>query len=58
MKKIHLPAQNIKPVNKGYNEKNPGQPQGAFPPDSDKQPAKRETTKSTAADKKNKEDQN
>ena len=27
----------IEPVQKGYNEKNPTQPQGAFKPDSDKE---------------------
>jgi hypothetical protein len=40
---------------KGYNEKNPGQPQGAFPPASDDQKPKA-PIKSNTADKKGKED--
>ena len=39
---------------KGYNEKNPGQPQGAFPPASDEQQPK-DPVKSNKADKKAKE---
>lgn len=40
---------------KGYNEKNPGQPQGAFPPDA-AQDRPGNHIKSTKADKKAKED--
>lgn len=42
---------------KGYNEKNPGQPEGAFPPASHSHPPKKQDTKSNAADKKAKEDE-
>ncbi len=44
-------------VKKGYNEMNPGQPEGAFPPSSATQPTNKKATKSNAADKKAKEDQ-
>ena len=54
MKKQH-PAPKDNGTKKGYNEKNPGQPQGAFPPASDDQPPK-EPVKSNKADKKAKED--
>jgi len=40
---------------KGYNEKNPGQSQGAFPPASHDQ-SRKGSNKSNAADKKQKED--
>jgi hypothetical protein len=42
---------------KGYNEKNPGQPQGAFPPASGTLTPGKKDNKSNAADKKKKEDQ-
>ncbi len=57
MKKIHLPAQNISEPKKGYNEKNPGQPDGSFPPDSAEHTPAKNKIKSAAADKKAKEDQ-
>ena len=41
---------------KGYNEKNPGQPQGAFPPASRVDETGKKEPKSNAADKKKKED--
>ncbi len=42
---------------KGYNEKNPGDPQGAFPPANTEHPQKKEEPKSNAAAKKSKEDE-
>jgi hypothetical protein len=44
-----------KQVKKGYNEKNPGQSQGAFPPASDNQ-SKKDDNKSNAVDRKRKEE--
>jgi len=44
-------------MKKGYNEKNPGESQGAFRPDAHQQPGKRDT-KSNTADKKKKQDSN
>ncbi len=40
----------------GYNEKNPGQPHGAFPPASAGEPVHKGKIKSTTADKKEKEE--
>jgi hypothetical protein len=57
MKKTHLPSKKTGTDKMGYNEKNPGQSQGAFPPDANAQQRK-SGTKSNAADKKQKEDQN
>ena len=54
MKKEH-PAPKDNGTKKGYNEKNPGQPQGAFPPASDEQQPK-DPIKSNKADKKTKEE--
>ena len=42
-------------VKRGYNEKNPGQPEGAFPPDAASERPHKDL-KSNAADKKDKED--
>jgi len=42
-------------IKKGYNEKNPGQSRGAFPPASNDQSPK-DSGKSNTADKKQKED--
>ena len=56
MKKEETTAGNSNTIKKGYNEENPGQPEGAFPPASD-QEEKKTSTKSNAADKKTKEDQ-
>lgn len=53
--KKEQPAPKDDGVKKGYNEKNPGQPQGAFPPAADGQQLKI-PVKSTVADKKAKED--
>ena len=47
-------------MKKGYNEKNPTQPEGAFQPASSKEPPGHDGTegvKSNAADKKAKEDE-
>jgi hypothetical protein len=57
MKKTHLPSKKPGTDKMGYNEKNPGQSQGAFPPDANAQQRK-SGIKSNAADKKQKEDQN
>ena len=56
MKKIQPAVKDV--TKKGYNEKNPGQPQGAFPPDSATHQLKKGETKSNAAAKKAKENQN
>ena len=53
--KKEQPAPKDNETNKGYNEKNPGQPQGAFPPASDDQKPKSPIKSNTAA-KKQKED--
>lgn len=42
-------------VKTGYNEKNPSEPQGAFPPASDQQ-GKKDKPQSNTADKKAKQD--
>ena len=55
MKKQPSGHTNNSKVKKGYNEKNPGQSQGAFPPASHAQPPK-DSPKSNTADKKEKED--
>jgi hypothetical protein len=56
MKKTAITNEPEDSTKKGYNEKNPGQRQGAFQPDSaDEKPAQQ--VKSNAADKKAKEDE-
>ncbi|MEO6314786.1 MAG: hypothetical protein ABIU63_04710 [Chitinophagaceae bacterium] len=55
MEKKPPSPKNDESVKKGYNEHNPGQPQGTFPPASDNHPPA-EDTKSNAADKKAKEE--
>jgi hypothetical protein len=55
MKKQPSEAINSNKVKKGYNEKNPGQSQGAFPPASDHQ-SKKDNNRSNTVDKKAKED--
>jgi hypothetical protein len=57
MKKTKHTPESTSSTKKGYNEKNPGQPQGAFPPASNKQNTQKEKAKSNTADKKQKEDQ-
>lgn len=57
MKKATHTPENNPATKKGYNEKNPGQPHGAFPPASNEHNPKKEETKSNTADKKQKEDQ-
>ena len=57
MKKAHSNPQTSDSTKKGYNEKNPAEPQGAFPPASADHKARKEDTKSNAADKKKKEEQ-
>jgi len=54
--KKSLPIHGADRLKKGYNEKNPGQSQGAFPPDAASQRPKTKEIKSNAADKKVKED--
>jgi hypothetical protein len=55
MKKENLPGKKTTgSIKKGYNEENPGQPQGAFPPGSN-QESKKTSSKSNTADKKAKE---
>jgi len=56
MKKTTAKPQGSTKTKKGYNEKNPGQPQGAFPPASDRQQRK-DNIKSNTADKKAKEEE-
>ncbi|MFT3936460.1 MAG: hypothetical protein QM726_22725 [Chitinophagaceae bacterium] len=56
--KKSLPIHEADRLKKGYNEKNPGQPQGAFPPDAASQRPKTKDLKSNTADKKSKEDNN
>jgi len=56
MKKTHLSPKNIASTKKGYNEKNPGQPEGAFPPASANHKPDKKEIKSNTADKKAKED--
>jgi hypothetical protein len=56
MKKTYTSSKESTDTKKGYNEKNPGEPQGAFPPASGKHKPKKEDIKSNAADKKAKED--
>jgi len=56
MKKNHTSPRESAETKKGYNEKNPGESQGAFPPASGKHKPKKEDIKSNAADKKAKED--
>jgi hypothetical protein len=58
MKKINQTVKDNSATKRGYNEKNPGQSQGAFPPASAKHQADKNEIKSNAADKKAKEDQN
>jgi hypothetical protein len=58
MKKAKPSQEKNSTVKKGYNEKNPGQPEGAFLPASHAQQPTKNTTKSNTADKKEKEDQN
>lgn len=53
--KKQAPAPKDNGTKKGYNEKNPGQPQGAFPPASDAHRPK-DPIKSNSADKKSKEE--
>ena len=56
MKKVTPSTKNPSIVKRGYNEKNPGQAQGAFPPSAaSQQPAA--DAKSNAADKKVKQDE-
>ena len=57
MKKVTNIPENDPSTKKGYNEKNPGQPHGAFPPASDEHTPKKDEPKSNTADKKKKEDQ-
>ncbi|MEP6748162.1 MAG: hypothetical protein ABJB86_10590 [Bacteroidota bacterium] len=57
MKNEKLSAGDSSNEKKGYNEKNPGQPEAAFPPDSLTVSAKK-NVKSNTADKKKKEDEN
>ena len=57
MKKTHTSPGESTETKKGYNEKNPGEPGGAFPPASGNQKPKKEEIKSNAADKKTKEDE-
>jgi len=55
MKRINPPVDDKTTTKKGYNEKNPGQPGGAFPPAAaDEKP--QHDRKSNTADKKSKED--
>ncbi|MEO5683962.1 MAG: hypothetical protein ABIQ88_15075 [Chitinophagaceae bacterium] len=54
-KKEPLPKDNPG-TKKGYNEKNPGQPQGAFPPESHEKNSVNPDIKSNAAEKKAKEE--
>lgn len=56
MKKADLSGKTNKSTKNGYNEKNPAQPEGAFPPASGMQHPKRAALKSNTADKKSKED--
>lgn len=56
MKKSPIVTTDNKNDKKGYNEHNPGQPQGAFPPASAKQQPSNDKIKSNTADKKAKED--
>jgi len=55
MKKTAPSPKGTDRTKKGYNEKNPGQPEGAFPPGNHK--TKKQDIKSNAADKKAKEDE-
>ena len=55
MKKTFTPVKEKSSVKRGYNEKNPGQPEGAFPPDAASERPHKDL-KSNAADKKDKED--
>ena len=56
MKKKYTSSTENTGTKRGYNEKNPGESQGAFPPDSHKHKPRKEDIKSNAADKKAKED--
>ena len=56
MKKTTSSPKDKDNTKKGYNEKNPGEPQGAFPPASDTHKSEKEEPKSNAADKKKKEE--
>ena len=57
MKKEEITSTNDSKPKKGYNEKNPGESQGAFHPDAHQQ-APKSDTKSNTADKKRKQDSN
>ena len=57
MKKTPVTTTANSATKKGYNEKNPGEPQGAFPPASKDHDPVKEDIKSNTADKKRKEDQ-
>ena len=57
MKKQTTKPASAADTKKGYNEKNPGQPEGAFPPANHQHRPLKEEPKSNAADKKAKEDQ-
>ncbi|MEO5592058.1 MAG: hypothetical protein ABIR15_22895 [Chitinophagaceae bacterium] len=57
MKKTQPAGKENLATKKGYNEINPGQPEGAFSPASHNQKPKKDELKSNAADKKAKEDE-
>jgi hypothetical protein len=57
MKKTNLSPKDNAVTKKGYNEKNPGQPQGAFPPASGNYKPGKKEIKSNTAGKKAKEDE-
>jgi hypothetical protein len=57
MKKAHPLDRTTSVTKKGYNENNPGQTHGAFPPSSMARPPKTNKIKSNTADKKTKEAQ-
>ena len=56
MEKTHSSPKKNTSTKKGYNEKNPGQPEGAFPPASANHKPDKKEIRSNTADKKAKED--
>jgi len=56
MGKTHSSSKSSTSTKKGYNEKNPGQPEGAFPPAAANHKPDKKEIKSNTADKKAKED--